>query len=215
MSGTGLFCVFEGLDGSGKSTLLEHTAARLRSHPALRSKATGLTILKEPTDMPEGLEIRRRLKESTDADPSAWLEYFQSDRRRNVEVNIRPGLAAGRVLIQDRYFYSTAAYQGVDAPDDSGEKDDGFTPEEIIADSRRRGFPIPGLLFFLEISPEVALDRIDRGRAGRETFETLDRLRAIAERYERILPPETRRLDASLSPEELTEQAAALILENL
>lgn len=210
MPGSGLFCVFEGLDGSGKSTLLENTAARLRQSPEF-AFFSGLTSLKEPTELETGLVIRRRLKESTDADPAEWLELFQTDRARNVEVNIRPGLAANRLLLQDRYFYSTAAYQGV-APAARDAEGAGFTPAQIVADSLARGFPEPGLLLYLEIDPDTALERIDRGRSGRETFETRERLRAIAERYESILPASALRLDATAAPDELTARTVDLIL---
>ncbi len=205
---TGFFCVFEGVDGSGKSTLIEPIARALRAHPLVRARFTDVLTLREPTDSPEGLAIRRRLKESSDASPGAWLEYFQTDRAGNVERNIRPGLAAGRLLLQDRYFYSTAAYQG---SDDASKG----SPEAIVRDSFARGFPRPDLLVYLNITPEDALGRIDRGRARRETFETLDRLRQVAARYERILPPETLRLDARDTPEALTEQTVRTILERI
>ena len=218
MAGIGFFCVFEGLDGSGKTTLLERTALGLQNHPGFARRFSGLTTLKEPTDAPTGREIRRRLRESTDADPAAWLELFQTDRQHNVASNIRPGIAAGRLLLQDRYFYSTAAYQGIDGSgsggDQTGDADPaGFPPDGIVADARRRGFPEPDLLVYLELDPATALERIDRGRDARETFETRERLEGIARRYARILPATTVRLDARLNSEELTAAAVALILE--
>ena len=95
----GLFCVFEGLDGSGKSTLLERVARELKTNPQARERFRETRLLQEPTNSPEGLAIRKRLKESSDADPARWLEYFQNDRAWNVEYNIAPAVAGGDLVL--------------------------------------------------------------------------------------------------------------------
>ena len=213
----GLFCVFEGLDGSGKSTLLERVARELKTNPQARERFRETRLLQEPTNSPEGLAIRKRLKESSDADPARWLEYFLSDRAWNVEYNIAPAVTGGDLVLQDRYFYSTAAYQGVADGKRERTGDDAsiMTPGDIVADSRARGFPPPDLLVYLDIPPEIALERIDRNRGAREVFERLDRLEAIARRYAAVLPENTLRLDARRDPEALTADVVTAILEHI
>ena len=105
----GLFITFEGTEGSGKSTQIALLAERLRS--------LGRTVrtLREPGGTPIGEEIRHTLKhsEANHAMTSeAELLLMNASRAQLVREIIRPALAAGEVVLCDRFYHSTLAYQG-------------------------------------------------------------------------------------------------------
>lgn len=105
----GLFITFEGTEGSGKSTQIQRLADRLR--------ATGRTVrlLREPGGTPIGEEIRHTLKhsEANHAMTSeAELLLMNASRAQLVREVIRPALAAGEIILCDRFYDSTTAYQG-------------------------------------------------------------------------------------------------------
>jgi dTMP kinase len=160
----GLFIVIEGIDGTGKSTQSKRLAEWFRS------RGREVVLSREPTDGPWGKKLR---ESATTGRLSAEeeLECFLNDRREHVEICIKPALAEGKVVILDRYYFSTMAYQGAR----------GFDPTEI----RRRNeafAPQPDLLLILDLSIESAHDRIGaRGDTANE-FEqrdTLSRCREI------------------------------------
>jgi len=103
------FITFEGVDGAGKTTQLRRLAERLGT--------SGLDVVqtREPGGAPGAEEIRALL---VTGDPARWsaateLLLFTAARRDHVERTVRPALAAGRVVLSDRYVDSTRAYQGV------------------------------------------------------------------------------------------------------
>ena len=160
----GLFIVIEGIDGTGKSTQSKRLAEWFRS------RGREVVLSREPTDGPWGKKLR---ESATTGRLSAEeeLECFLNDRREHVEMSIKPALAEGKVVILDRYYFSTMAYQGAR----------GFDPSEI----RRRNeafAPQPDLLLILDLSVESAHGRIGaRGDTANE-FEqrdTLSRCREI------------------------------------
>ena len=154
----GLFIVIEGIDGTGKSTQSKRLAEWFRS------RGREVVLSREPTDGPWGKKLR---ESATTGRLSAEeeLECFLNDRREHVEMSIKPALAEGNVVILDRYYFSTMAYQGAR----------GFDPSEI----RRRNeafAPQPDLLLILDLSVESAHGRIGaRGDTANE-FEQRDTL---------------------------------------
>jgi dTMP kinase len=154
----GLFIVIEGIDGTGKSTQSKRLAEWFRS------RGREVVLSREPTDGPWGKKLR---ESATTGRLSAEeeLECFLNDRREHVEMSIKPALAEGKVVILDRYYFSTMAYQGAR----------GFDPAEI----RRRNeafAPQPDLLLILDLSVESAHGRIGaRGDTANE-FEQRDTL---------------------------------------
>ena len=160
----GLFIVIEGIDGTGKSTQSKRLA------DWFRSRGREVVLSREPTDGPWGKKLR---ESATTGRLSAEeeLECFLNDRREHVEMSIKPALAEGKVVILDRYYFSTMAYQGAR----------GFDPGEIRL--RNEAFaPQPDLLLILDLSVESAHGRIGaRGDTANE-FEqrdTLSRCREI------------------------------------
>jgi dTMP kinase len=154
----GLFIVIEGIDGTGKSTQSKRLAEWFRSC------GREVVLSREPTDGPWGKKLR---ESATTGRLSAEeeLECFLNDRREHVEMSIKPALDEGKIVILDRYYFSTMAYQGAR----------GFDPAEI----RRRNeafAPQPDLLLILDLSVESAHGRIGaRGDTANE-FEQRDTL---------------------------------------
>jgi dTMP kinase len=193
----GLFCVFEGIDGSGKSTLI-HTLAR--SLPEA-------VFLKEPSDLPTGKLIRKKLQAKERLRSEEWLTLFIDDRYANLEKNILPGLAKNKIILQDRYFYSTAAYQGEIMPLDPAT----LTAQKILNIHIERGFPEPDLLFFIDIDVDSALNRIRLSRSNTESFETQDELIRIQRNYQDILPKNTVNLNGLQPPDVIGQSALQTI----
>lgn len=158
MKQAGLFIVLEGIDGTGKSTQAQLLA------DWFRAQGREVVASREPTDGPWGRQIRATAATGRLA-PEEELELFLKDRREHVEQLITPALADGKVVILDRYYFSTMAYQGLR----------GFDPVEIRA--RNEAFaPQPDLLLILDLDVDRALERIGaRGDTANE-FEKRDAL---------------------------------------
>lgn len=171
----GVLFVFEGIDGSGKTTQAE----RLGRY--LAREGYDAVSLREPTDGPWGKEIRRaaQANERREA-PEREYRLFILDRKENVEKNIGPALAAGRIVILDRYYFSTMAYQGAR----------GIDPERIRVENEAFA-PVPDRVFFISIAVAEGLRRISRGRESFTSFEQeeyLNRVKDIFEGHMACLP---------------------------
>lgn len=106
---TGAFITFEGTEGSGKSTQIQLLA------DWLRERGREVITLREPGGTPIGEETRHLLKHSEanrDMTPEAELLLMNASRAQLVREVIRPALAAGTVVLCDRFYDSTTAYQG-------------------------------------------------------------------------------------------------------
>ena len=198
---SGLFCVLEGIDGSGKTTLLRSLAEALKA----TGPVAGLEVLREPTTLPTGRRIRELLGAGGEGpERREWLDLFLADRAANVAENIRPALDRGDVILQDRYFYSTAAYQG--------DPEQPPTPADILRENLAAGFPEPHIVLYLDLDPEAALARARARGEQIETFENLAELRRIYANYESVLPETAVRLDAGLPAAEVQAVALKAIL---
>jgi dTMP kinase len=105
----GLFITFEGTEGGGKSTQIPALAARLRE------RGHTVRCLREPGGTPIGEEIRHTLQHSLNNQamrPEAEVLLLNASRAQLVREVIRPALAAGEVVLCDRFYDSTVAYQG-------------------------------------------------------------------------------------------------------
>ncbi|MEO7100345.1 MAG: dTMP kinase [Luteolibacter sp.] len=160
----GLFIVLEGIDGTGKST----QARRLGEW--FISQGREVVLSREPTDGPWGKKLRESAFTGR-LSPEDEVEYFLNDRRQHVDEVIAPALAAGKVVILDRYYFSMMAYQGAR----------GFNPVEIR--QKNEAFaPVPDLLLILDLEVDTALQRIgSRGDTANEfeKRENLERCREI------------------------------------
>ena len=166
----GRLIAFEGLDGSGKSTQLERLAARLR--------AAGCDVVTthEPTTFPSGQRIREMARSGQPLAPEEELRWFVEDRRVHVDEVITPALRTGKIVLTDRYYLSTVAYQGAR----------GLDFEQILADSEAE-FPIPDLVLLLEIDPQIAYERVHaRGAAIEGVFEKREFLSRVASVFDAL-----------------------------
>jgi len=195
--------VLEGLDGAGTTT----QAKRLVAH--LRAEGRAAHGTREPSDGPIGRLIRelltghhaiagQRIAQST------FGLLFAADRLDHLQREVEPQLAAGAIVVSDRWYHSSLAYQG------TGAERDWITT--INGRARR-----PDLTIFLAVRPEVAAAR--RVAAGRveELFEdlamqqdvdagyraTIAELRALGERIEII--------DGELAPDAVFETIVNLV----
>ncbi len=190
----GFLVVLEGIDGTGKSTLATGLTRLLTDR--------GLTVVstREPTDGPYGRKIRALARDGRDGvTPEAELQLFHEDRRVHVETVVGPALDRGAVVIQDRSYFSTIAYQG----------ERGLDRARIQSDSERIA-PQPDILLVIDLPVDEALRRIATGRVGGaddfERAEALERIRRVFLAF-----PEAHVLDGRLSPFALTEAALAVI----
>ena len=160
----GLFIVIEGIDGTGKST----QARRLGEW--LASQGREVVLSREPTAGPWGQKVRESAATGR-LSPEDELEYFLNDRREHVAELIAPSLAAGKIVVLDRYYFSTMAYQGAR----------GFDPAEIRRKNEEFA-PVPDLLLIMDLAVDAALERIGaRGDTANEfeKRENLERCREI------------------------------------
>ena len=169
----GIFIVIEGLDGSGGTT----QTALLRDWMAQTGRWAEVNTTREPSQGPVGVFLRQALQVAGSAPRigDAVLPYlFAADRRDHLDREIIPALQRCAAVISDRYYHSSLAYQSLSV---------GLA--RVVA--LNAGFRKPDLTIFLDLPPEECLERIVARGGELERFETLDRLRAIAEAYETVL----------------------------
>lgn len=198
MKRKGFLFVIEGIDGAGKSTQARMLLRKLR---ALGIDAVSL---REPTRGRWGREIRCKAKQADSLTPAQELDLFLRDRRENVDKNIRPGLEKGRVMILDRYYFSTIAYQGAK----------GLDPDSILRLNERFA-PKPDLVFIMDLPAARGLGRIE-GRASRDVlFEREGYLRKVRRIFGSFRGNRFTHLDAGRGKRELGAEILALALKKM
>lgn len=194
----GRLIVLEGIDGSGKSTLAQGIAA------VLRARGHRVLVTKEPTDGPFGRRIREVAATGRDKiTKEEELELFHRDREEHVRDVVRPALMRGEIVVQDRSFYSTVAYQG----------ERGFDRAWLL-EKERAIAPDPDLLIVVDLAASAALERIRTSRgAVTDDFERLEGL----ERTRRVFLdlPGAEVVDGGRAKEHLLESAMDLISKRL
>ncbi|KAE9630120.1 dTMP kinase [Parasedimentitalea maritima] len=154
----GLFLTFEGIDGSGKST-----QCRLLAE-TLREQGHEVVLTREPGGSNGAEEIRRLVLEG---DPDRWsaeteLLLFTAARRDHLERTIEPALAAGKVVICDRFADSTRMYQGLSRGNLRAQVDK--LHEMMIGRE-------PDLTILIDMDPEIGLSRAKGRQTAEERFE--------------------------------------------
>lgn len=195
----GLLIVFEGIDGTGKSTQMSLLARYLRE------KGLAVIETREPTNGQFGQQIRALYTNRKGVSPEQELELFLADRREHVHNVLIPALQEGKIILCDRYFLSTAAYQGVvdrpsvGAPGASGTEPAmaaGFSPAEIIA--RNSFAPAPDLALLFCAPPRLGIERITKGRGDTlNDFEQVATLQKVAAIFDSLDLPYIKRINAS------------------
>ena len=203
----GVLITIEGVEGSGKSTQL------LRLSERLRHLGVPLVVTKEPGGTTLGRELRRLLLEPHPSGETwcadAELLLFYADRAQHLQAVIRPALAAGQVVLVDRFEDSTRAYQGA-----SGVSE---TAMDRLSEMVLRRLK-PHLTILLDLDPELSLQRVEVRNLsyGGEFAETrfdqaaLDFHRRVRNRFQAIAHAEPHRV-ALIPARDPVDQVASAI----
>ena len=190
----GLFVVFEGIDGTGKSTQLRLLAQHMRE------KGFAVVPTREPTDGPFGKKIRELFVNRETVSREQELELFIADRREHVQKVIAPALAEGRVVVCDRYYLSTVAYQGANNMD----------IESIL--KKNSDFPVPDLAVILKIDPAESIYRITNHRnENPNSFEKEENLRKVAAIFDTMRFPYIKTINGADSIEHIHQQVVKAV----
>ncbi len=178
----GRLIAFEGIDGTGKSTQIALLAR------VLRQRGYDVVVTCEPTNGVYGQRIRALYKSRDSVSRAAELELFLADRREHIAKLIAPSLAAGKIVLTDRYYLSTVAYQGAA----------GLDPVMIM---QKNTFAAPpDLAVIIDLSSAQAVERIQHGRGeALNSFEHEDYLARVAEVFRSIKMPYIRWVDGTLT----------------
>lgn len=160
----GLFIVFEGLDGSGSSSQAELLTNSL--------KASGhkVFLTKEPTNHIIGGLIRGQLTDVWKSGMECLQLLFAADRAHHLEREIIPALKDNRIVISDRYFFSTIAFGAIEL-----DKNWLISLNEKII--------YPDITILIRVAPEECLKRIEQNRFQLELFEKREKLQRVWRNY--------------------------------
>lgn len=179
----GILIAFDGIDGAGKTTqvrLLEK---------ALTEIGETVIVSKEPTDGEWG----QKLRDSALAGRLAFddeLEAFINDRQDHLKRKIIPALEAGNIVILDRYFYSTIAYQGILVAD-----------HKTIEDRIRANVVVPDVAYWMDLPADLAVHRVTTRDGRPNLFEHQEDLAKAGKIFRSISMSDSilRRVDATMS----------------
>lgn len=194
----GVLIVFEGIDGAGKSTQAEILLDRLKA------RGYDVAYFREPSESKWGREIKKRALLADSLSPEEELELFQKDRRENVERNLKPALEERKIVILDRYYYSTIAYQGAKGID-----------QEMIKKANEEFVARPDLVFILDIDAKRGLERIQDRKKKDKLFEREDYLVKVREIFRSIEGENIIHIDALKPREKISKEIEESILEYL
>jgi dTMP kinase len=213
----GTFIVIEGLDGSGQSTqagllkdFLVHAksarsakASRNADAPMRIKKGYQVVLTKEPTlDSRAGKKIRQVLDKKEKISPKKLQELFAEDRKEHLENVITPALKEGKIVISDRYFFSSFAYGTAD----------GLDLEWLI--KLNDEFLLPDLIFILKVSPKECMRRIKKRNKNRTLFEEKEKLEKVWQVYQILSKrfKNVRVIDGEKSIKEVFSQIKKIVL---
>lgn len=166
----GSFFAFEGIDGSGKSTQIRLLTDRMKQ------EGIPCYTTMEPTDSPIGSLIRQIMVGRMKADNKVIAGLFVADRLDHL-LNDIDGIKAkvdqGITVVTDRYYFSSYAYQSVDMPMDW----------VIQANEQSAAILRPTANIFIDVDPEITMERISRNRSHQELFEKKSRLIEVRKKY--------------------------------
>jgi dTMP kinase len=183
----GFLIAIEGIDGAGKSTLADLV------QQSLQARKFCVVRTKEPTTGHWGQMLRDSASTGR-LSLEEEVETFVKDRKEHVETVINPALRAGHVVIVDRYYFSTMAYQGAR----------GMDPEELMR--RNELFaPEPDLLVLLDVDPKLGLTRIKTRGDRANQFERTSNLKKARAIFNGIKKPYLYRLDGTQERETLRD----------
>jgi len=162
----GKFLVFEGPDGSGQST-----QAELLKNFLIKKKFK-VVLTKEPTKISKaGKKIEKILNKKNKTSPKELQKLFAEDRKWHLKNIIIPSLKEGKIVISDRYFFSSFAYG----------KSEGISLKYLI--DLNKDFLLPDKTFILDVSPSVCISRIKKRGEETTLFEKEEKLEKVLKIY--------------------------------
>lgn len=187
----GKFIVIEGLDGSGQTS----QASLLRDF--FINKGYQVVLTKEPTqDSEAGRKIKEILEKKIKIDPVELQKLFAKNREEHLKNTIILALKEGKIVISDRYFFSSFAYGTADGAD----------LNELV--KMNNNFLLPDLTFILRVGPEVCIKRIEKRGSSKTLFEKKEKFAKVW-RVFKILPNKFKNvymIDGEKSIEEVFEE---------
>ena len=191
----GVLVNLEGIDGCGKSTQSKLLLEKLEG------EGEKVIILKEPTKRPHGQKLWDVLHGKRKATNEEILELFVLDRIQHVEEKIQPALDDGTVILMDRYYYSSMAYQvagGIDVKE--------IREKHVFA-------PKPDIVLIFDLPVSIALERV-KGHSNADEFEKEEHLEKVRVAYLDLEnDPLVRIVDATRTPEEIFGNVWKLVSE--
>lgn len=162
------FIVFEGIDGSGTTTQIKKLAERFPKEKVFVSA--------EPTKNETGLFLRRMLKGEFSVNEKTASFLFAADRCEHLygKDGILEQIQNGKIALSDRYLFSSLAYQSVSCGKDF--------PEHLNS-----LFPLPEILFYFEINPEISISRVTERGEKTEIYEKIEFQKKTASLYDQVI----------------------------
>ena len=185
----------EGIDGCGKSTQSKFLMEKFEEN----NEKT--IILKEPTNGKYGKKLWEMLSGKREATTEQILDLFVMDRKEHVNDKINPALKEGKIVLMDRYYYSTMAYQAAAGIDVNRiRKDNEFAPK-------------PDIVLIFDLPVDLAMKRVI-GHSVADVFEKEEHLEKVREAYLNLKDdPLVRIIDSTRTPEEIFEEVWELVSE--
>lgn len=185
----------EGIDGCGKSTQTKLLQKKLEE------LGENTVILKEPTNGPHGQKLWDVLHGKRKATNEEILEFFILDRKQHVNEKVQPALDDSTIVLMDRYYYSSMAYQVAG----------GLDIEDIR--NKHNFAPDPDIVLIFDLPVSTALERV-RGHSEADEFEKEEHLEKVREAYLNLeSDPLVRIVDSTRTPEEIFEEVWRLVSE--
>ena len=185
----------EGIDGCGKSTQSQFLIEEFEKNDEKT------ILLKEPTNGKYGKKLWEMLRGKREATTEEILELFIMDRKEHVNEKISPALNEGKIVLMDRYYYSTMAYQAAAGIDVNRiRKDNEFAPK-------------PDIVLIFDLPADLAMKRV-RGHSVADVFEKEEHLEKVRKAYLDLEnDPLVRIVDATRTPEEIFDEVWRLVSE--
>lgn len=194
----GFFVVLEGIDGSGKTTQAKRLVKRLTE------KGFNAVFFKEPSAGPWGRRLKEKARHQDGLTPEQEFELFQKDREENVELNIKPALKKKMIVVLDRYYFSTMAYQGAK----------GIDIKEIKDRNDKTAVP-PDMVIILDVSAGTGLNRIKERKKRDRLFEREDYLRKVRKIFKSFSGENIVHLDGRERKENLYIKIEKMVIDRI
>ncbi len=190
--------VIEGIDGSGKTTQAKILLKKLQK------KKLKAVYFQEPSHGKWGRIIKKKALLPDSITPQEEVDLFLKDRKDNVEKNLLPALKEKKVVILDRYYFSTIAYQGAR----------GIDPEWIRI--KNEEFAVkPDLVFILDIEAKNGLQRIEDRKRKDKLFEQEEYLAKVREIFKRFKGKDLVHIDGAKPKDEIGREIEKIVFDYL